>query len=85
MAIIHGEAEGKKVDVQDSVSVSYPDENQMLYSENNLPRGISKNAQATEILHATYLYCKQELLCRLRLSVMKQRTANAEISLFTDK
>lgn len=67
MAIIHGEAEGKEIDVQGSVSVSYPDGNQMLYSENNLLRRISKNAQATEILHATYLYSyyKQELLCDL--------------------
>lgn len=56
MAIIHGEAEGKEVDVQGSVSVSYPDENKMLFSENNLLRGISKKAQATEILHVTYVY-----------------------------
>jgi hypothetical protein len=53
MTIIHGEAEGKEVNVQGSVSVSYLDENQMLYSENNLLRGISKNAQAREILRAT--------------------------------
>jgi hypothetical protein len=42
MTIIHGEAEGNEVDVQGSASVSYPHENQMHYSENNLLRGPRK-------------------------------------------
>jgi hypothetical protein len=61
--IIHCESE-EEFGVQGSLSVLYADENQMLYGENNLFCGTSKNVQGTRILHATYLnmyYNKDEL------------------------
>jgi hypothetical protein len=64
LTIIRGEAAGKEVGVQGSVSVSYSDENLMLYGENNLFRATSKNGYATVILHATsfltWLICNEK-------------------------